>query len=424
VFRGLLGGGQIVRDLTLANDDPEADDIGDGVQATRLVNDVHLFPGLWSIDGYTKVARRLRMLLRLQPEANYFEFPYDWRRDNRVAARKLPRQCAVWLARRRKDYPDAKIILIAHSMGGLISRHFLEVMGGWRDTRALITFGTPYRGSVNALETLVNGVRKLGLLDLTDLSRSFTSTYQLLPIFPCLGNGDGALVRLSEAAYIPRLNQAQRDRVVAAERFHRDIEKAAESNQASVGAGVTRYAIRPIVGIDQPTSQTAITAGDGIELLRSRLGADEGGDGTVPRVSASPIEAGEAQAMFVAARHGSLQNADAVLAHVHGVLTAPRDLDRVRAVGAPVTLSLDIDGIFASGEPLQFAVRPSVAAVPMEVVVESIDGSAPQKAVSLAPSDEPWVRVQVSPLPAGVYRITVRGEPTQVEPVTEIFGVA
>lgn len=424
MFRGLLSGGQIVRDLALANDDPDADDIGDGVQATRLVNDVHLFPGLWTIDGYTKVARQLRMRLRLEPQTNYFEFAYDWRRDNRVAARKLQRDCAVWLARRRKDYPDARIILIAHSMGGLVSRYFLEVLGGWRDTRALITFGTPYRGSVSALETLVNGVRKLGLLDLTDLARSFTSTYQLLPIFPCLANGDGELFRLSEAAEIPRLNQGQRDRVLAAERFHREIEKAADSNQTSVGANVTRYAIRPVVGIDQPTSQTAIKAGDGIELLRSRLGADEGGDGTVPRVSATPIETGEAQAIFVATRHGSLQNADAVLAHVHGVLTAPRDLDRVRAVGAPVTLSLDIDGIFASREPLRFAARPSVEAVPLEAVIESVDGSVPQRVVPLPPSDEPWLHMEVSPLPPGVYRITVRGEPTQVEPVSDIFGVA
>jgi hypothetical protein len=424
VLRGLLSGGQIVRDLTLANDDPDSDNIGDSVQATRPVNDVHLFPGLWTIDGYTKVARSLRMRLRLEAQSNYFEFPYDWRRDNRVAARKLQRESAVWLARRRKDYPDAKIILIAHSMGGLVSRYFLEVLGGWRDTRALITFGTPYRGSVNALETLVNGVRKLGLLDLTELSRSFTTTYQLLPIFPCLGNGDGALVRLSEAGDIPRLNQAQRDRILTAERFHRDIEKAADSNQASVGTGVTRYAIHPVVGTDQPTSQTAIKVGDGIELLRSRLGADEGGDGTVPRVSATPIETGEAQAIFVAARHGSLQNADAVLAHVHGILTAPRDLDRVRAVGAPVALSLDIDGIFTAREPVRFAVRPSVEAMPLEVVIESIGGSVPPKVVSLAPSDEPWQRPQVSPLPPGVYRITVRGNPTQVEPVTDIFGVA
>src|SRR4029434_11089128 len=33
---------------------------------------------------------------------------------------------------------------------------------GWRDCRALITFGTPYRGSANALNYLANGYKKLG----------------------------------------------------------------------------------------------------------------------------------------------------------------------------------------------------------------------------------------------------------------------
>ena len=53
---------------------------------------MHIFPGLWKIDGYTKVAKRLQQRLKLVPGETYFEFPYDWRRDNRVAARKLKRE--------------------------------------------------------------------------------------------------------------------------------------------------------------------------------------------------------------------------------------------------------------------------------------------------------------------------------------------
>jgi pimeloyl-ACP methyl ester carboxylesterase len=423
VLRGLFSGGQSVQDLRLEHDEPDADDIGDGVRATRLVNDVHLFPGLWAIDGYTKVAARLRQRLRLSSGANYYELPYDWRRDNRVAARKLQRESAQWLTRRRTTHPDAKLVLIAHSMGGLVSRYFLEVLGGWRDTRALVTFGTPYRGSLNALDSLVNGVRKAGILDLTELTRSFTSIYQLLPIYPCLDLGTGTLARLSETD-IPGLNQAQHDRVRAAEAFHREIESAARTNQGSVAAGTIRYAIRPVVGIDQPTSQTAIRRSNAVDLLRSRNGTDESGDGTVPRVSATPIEKGEEQAAFAAARHGSLQNSDAVLAHVQGVLTSPRDLGNVRAVGAPITLSLDVDGIFGRQEPIQFAVRPSVAAVPLEVAIESTNGSTPGVSVTLAASDDEWVRRELPPLPAGVYRMSVKGDPTQVEPASEVFAVA
>ena len=73
----------------------------------------------------------------------------------------------------RQRNPDAKVILIGHSMGGLVARWYLECLGGWQDTRALITFGTPHRGSLNAADFLVNGfVKKLGPLKVADLSRA------------------------------------------------------------------------------------------------------------------------------------------------------------------------------------------------------------------------------------------------------------
>ena len=52
---------------------------------------------------------------------------------------------------------------MAHSMGGLVSRYYLEVLGGWHNARALFTFGTPYRGSLNAVNVLANGMRKGGI---------------------------------------------------------------------------------------------------------------------------------------------------------------------------------------------------------------------------------------------------------------------
>lgn len=63
---------------------------------------------------------------------------------------------------------DAKLILVGHSMGGIVARCFLEALEGWKDTLAQITFGTPHRGSINALDTLVNWVRKgpRGFIDL------------------------------------------------------------------------------------------------------------------------------------------------------------------------------------------------------------------------------------------------------------------
>src|SRR5262249_33620827 len=161
-----------------------ADDLGDGVTAPALFADTHLIPGFWKIDGYTKISQRVVREFEVEKGVNFFEFPYDWRRDNRVAARKLQRLSHDWLKawRQMSGNEDAKVILLAHSMGGLVSRYFLECLDGWRETRALISFGTPYRGSLNALNFLCNGFKKqlgnVNIVDLTALLRSFTSVYQ------------------------------------------------------------------------------------------------------------------------------------------------------------------------------------------------------------------------------------------------------
>ena len=427
VLRGLFSGGRTLDALTLDGDDPDVDDLGDGVRATRLVSDVHLFPGVCAIDGYTKMARRLRQRLGLSTGVNYFEFPYDWRRDNRVAARALQRASAGWLKNRRATHPDARLVLLAHSMGGLVARYFLEVLGGAADTRALITFGTPYRGSINALETLVNGIRKAGVLDLTELTRTYTSIYQLLPIYPCVDRGDGRLVHLIEALDTLPITPAQRERVTAAEAFHRRIEAAVTEN-VKAAAGAARYALYPIVGIDQPTSQTALARGGALEIRRSRNTVDEGGDGTVPRVSASPIEAGESRAMYPVARHGSLQNTNSVLDQICGILTPPRGLDQVRGdvravVDDDVTLSLELDPLFGRDEPIRFAVKPSGGVAGLDAVIASTGGAAPLWSLSLEARGAEWISGEAPPLAPGVYRLTVSGDPTQVAPLTEIVTV-
>ena len=98
IWRAVTSGADSIRGLAIHGiDDPSLDDLGDGVQAVRLVQDLHIIPGLWKIDGYTAIVTRLKESLELEAGKNLFEFPYDWRRDNRVAARKLARSAKTWL---------------------------------------------------------------------------------------------------------------------------------------------------------------------------------------------------------------------------------------------------------------------------------------------------------------------------------------
>ncbi len=294
--------GSSLKSLTLnATDDPALDDLGDGVRATSLMADAHIVPGLVKIDGYSKLSRLITDNFTVtrgsldpadRTAANFFEFPYDWRRDNRVAARRLhdliERRLPIW--QQASGATDAKVILIGHSMGGLVARHYLEMLDGWRKCRALITFGTPYRGSVNALNFLANGHKNM-FLDLTALLRSFTSVYQLLPIFEVIAHDGGAYTRVAETGDVPHLSP---ERAADALKFHRDIETAVEQHRKDAQYLTDGYKIIPVVGIKQPTLMSA-TLANGELSVTERLPANfdptlAGGDGTVPFASAIPIE--------------------------------------------------------------------------------------------------------------------------------------
>jgi hypothetical protein len=426
VLRALLSLGDNLDTLKLSEDPADVDDLGDGVTAPSVMHDVHLIPGLWKIDGYTKMLNYVTETFDVEAGKNFFEFPYDWRRDNRVAARRLSQDGRAWLAawREHSGARDAKLILVAHSMGGLVSRYFLECLDGWRDTRVLVTFGTPYRGSPKAAGALVNGFkRKIGpvSLDLSELVRSFTSGYQLLPIYPCYDGGTGgALTRLHETE-VPRLDAAK---TTAAMDFHEEIRKAVEAHTADDEYQHGRYAIRPVVGIQQPTSQSIRLDGEGIALVPSYEGDDLGGDGTVPRVSATPLEIEhEENAMFTSERHGSLQNEDGVLVQLKGVLSGlDLDFSMFRGFVPTIGLGLDLDDVYDMGEPLRVRVRPEEEP-PDPLLAEAVDvETGVSIRTTLTKGGDGWHVGELGPLPEGVYRLTAFGSGA-VEPVSDVFAV-
>jgi pimeloyl-ACP methyl ester carboxylesterase len=425
-IRALLSLGGSIKDLELHGDDPDADDLGDGVTADRVMPDIHLIPGLWKIDGYGKIVESIRQSFDVEPGSNLFEFPYDWRRDNRVAARKLARESHDWLRawRERSGNDDAKLILVGHSMGGLVARHFLELLDGWKDTRALVTFGTPYRGSLNALGFLVDGMRKgvgpLTLIDLSALIRSFTSVYQLLPIYPCVDTGQEELARIAEVEGIPNVDAA---RAADALSFHRAIGDAVDVHLQDPAYVDEGYKIFPIVGTYQRTVQSARRTGGDLEMLAEYEGTDEDGDGTVPRVSATPIELSEdAREMYASERHATLQNKDQVLAHLMGILSRGElDLGRYRDVlQARPRVGLDVGDLFLTDEPVTARVRCEDEAIAVRVVVTSAETGEILRRSDPIQGGGDWTDVEFSPLPPGTYRLAA-GEGAPVEPASDVF---
>ena len=201
--------------------------------------------------------------------------------------------------------------------------------------RALSLDAYPFRGAPKAIGYLANGYKML--FDLSDAMRSFTSVYQLLPIYPAIGNTAGTFLRVAECNAHPRIDRAKAQDALC---FHRKIEQAVTEHQGnatyrSLGTG---YRILPVVGVTQPTTQSAmVSEGDLRNSEALPVGVDPvfaAGDGTVPRVSATPIELSNAFAeTFIADKHAALQGNGEVLDNLRQQLMQMQARDHVAVRG-------------------------------------------------------------------------------------------
>jgi pimeloyl-ACP methyl ester carboxylesterase len=391
------------------------------VRATGLIQDSHLVPGLVKIDGYTRTSRLITDNfdvttgnLYSDPDdraANFYEFPYDWRRDNRANARLLKslldKRLKCW--REQSGAADAKVIFMAHSMGGLVCRYDLEVLEGWQDCRALITFGTPYRGSLKAVDFLANGYKKL-FLDLTEVMRSFTSIYQLLPIYPVL-NINGNYHRISEVNNLPNIDQIRAQDALA---FHREIEAAVKQHWQDETYRRS-FTVVPISGVQQPTLQSAVlqngrlTATEDIPaILRQRSDLGDG-DGTVPKVSAIPLEHSDSfDNFFIAEQHGALQNQTQVLENLLNILRMSQyDLASVRGGEPQAAISLSLDDLYLADEPVFIRAQVlGTSATQLTANITAVSADRPVLDCNFEQRQDDWMLLL--DLPAGLYRIMVK----------------
>ena len=193
----------------------------------------------------------------------------------------------------------------------------------------------------------------------------------------------------------------------AALAFYREIKAAAEANAKDKAYQSGQYETFPMVGLAQPTFQSATLSGGKITLLRSSKGKDYGGDGTVPRFSATPLEMSDSRReIYVAEQHGSLQDFDPALVNLVGVLTG-QDINLGQFNFAPLaTLSLDIDDVYSTDDVVLRA-TPSMEA-PIRAKVYDTQSGALTQDIPLAPDGDTFVgRTR---LPPGSYRAKVTAE--------------
>jgi len=388
----------------------------DGIIAPRVLPSLYMVPTFWKADGYGRLAQHLKERFTLTPATdsqagNLLEFPYDWRLSNQLNAQRLSDKVVPLLERWRQstNNTNAKFIFICHSMGGLVARYFLEALGGRELTSKLITIGTPYRGSINALDALVNGL-VLGLgpigVSVDRLVRSFPSAYQLLPTYECLDVGDGELRKLNGSDLPEPVNKNDAAEAMA---FHTRISNNIEKN--------AKYETFAIKGIDQPTSQSALLRNGKIEPMRSYKGEDKFGDGTVPRPSAHPPEwPNEGPSVFASQSHAMLQSTDSMLTQIFGMLTG-----HLGKFMGGAGIGLEVPAIAEAGKtvPVNVTSNDGNSTLALHALCQGEDGQPRGNPKLMKAFGEGRYQAKFDDLPEGAYKITVRSA-TPAKPIDPV----
>jgi pimeloyl-ACP methyl ester carboxylesterase len=143
-------------------------------------------------------------------QRRYYRFTYDWRQDNHRSAAQL--DALVDQIRQDHNNNTLQVDIVAHSMGGLVTRYWLrygntDVLenntfpvnnAGANKARKVILVGTPNLGSTSALQQLLTGA-DFGINTIApEVLLTFPSAYQLMPhpiVDPVLGRDGKPLAR-------------------------------------------------------------------------------------------------------------------------------------------------------------------------------------------------------------------------------------
>lgn len=381
----------------LAVTEAERDGAVGRVRATRLLRLPAFAPFLRGVEPYTELLAGLRRVVAHRDAV--IEFPYDWRLSVDHNARLLATAAGEHLERwraHRSGSASAELVLVAHSMGGLVGRYFTEVLGGAADVRATVTLGTPFYGAVKAAAMLNSGrgaPLPMPARRLRRLAATLPGVHDLLPIYRCVEDGD--TVRRLTASDVTDLGG---DGELAAESFQRRQQLAGRGNLHSL-VGVeqpTMQSLRLRDGVVTPQFYTCEPTADGLSRV------DRFGDSTVYRDAAAPAGA---QPSVLPQCHGSIARTPEAITFVRAVLT-PRELGPPLAGGRP--LGLDMPDVVVAGEAFTLRVTGAETAAGLGCAVEHAATGATVSRPDLRGMDD-TVGAEVVIGAPGVYRVLVKG---------------
>lgn len=252
-----------------------------------ILNEVVIVPNLIKQEQYNRLGDYLVQDLKYTRGVDLMEFAYDWRQDVRQSALRLAQAIEAWNVK-------PPFVLIAHSLGCLVSRYYIERLGGKSKIDRAIFLGGPHYGVPKAIANLILKVDLLpfGLLGdrLRNVLATFPSLYQILPIFNAVFDQSGAPIQvLDDESWLP---EEKRPLLRAAREFRHELSRRVSVPSVSIFG----YGIKTVnrIGVQRTAS------GDWTKL---DLNIEESGDSTIPD-SSTVLEGSELHP--VTQHHGSL----------------------------------------------------------------------------------------------------------------------
>jgi pSer/pThr/pTyr-binding forkhead associated (FHA) protein len=235
-----------------------------------ILNEMVVVPNLISFDQYNLLGDYLVEELGYERGNTFIEFAYDWRQDVRQSARELAQVIDGWNV-------TSPITIIAHSLGTLVSRYYVEKLGGKKKVSRLVVIGGPHQGVPKIAANLLTGVDLLpfGLMGkrLTDIIETFPTCYQILPLYPCAIDQHGNPFNFFEdeswvkPAYRPLLYKARE--------FRRELGTTSSISTLSIFG----YGIKTAMQIQIQRDLQGM-------FQKALIGVEPSGDSSVPERSA------------------------------------------------------------------------------------------------------------------------------------------
>jgi pimeloyl-ACP methyl ester carboxylesterase len=347
------------RSIVTAVVDPDRLAIDRPLVAVGLLQKFTVVPWWKSIDGYSTAWSTVASTFPNAPtdlghpdgptpNAQIVAYPYDFRLGVAAAADRL----AAFLGPRFTALGDrTTVVIVGHSMGGLVARRWASHHDPEGRCRGILTLGTPFRGAPKALDVLVNGLywgsRLVQRRKLSAVVQSWPGLHDLLPIDDRIVDDSGRACGAWELADLPMLNA-----VTSARETH-------VGTRDWWAADRPRPALLTVSGYGHATRSTATWTAGRLTAIKAGLTGERDGDGTVPVFSAVPPEWSGASATNsirpCGDHHGAISHTGQLREFL--LLLNSGNPPPTRGAGEDVFLGFDVDELVEPGDVITGTLR-------------------------------------------------------------------